>query len=133
MSEIITANEVEKKATLFSRYHGMKWLIGLNFAVTLCAILFAWWIHFKQPHFVTFDIKGTTDSFLKQLEQTSLNEEEKIKRVKRFEQTLRMTVSEYRNENVVIFVKAAVVSDLPDKTVEIKRKIAMRIKQQEDF
>lgn len=116
---------VAKKNTI----GGMKWWLGLNTALILGVAAFTGWQTLNQPQFIVFDMKGTTERFLKQLQDSNLDEQEKKGRVKRFERALQQTLAEYQNENTVILVKAAVVSKVPDKTMEIRRKVAQRMKQ----
>lgn len=84
---------------------------------------------YKQPKVIAFDLKATTDSFLQQLQHSSLDEQGKNNTVKRFELSLNRVVAEYEADNTIVLVKAAVVSPIPDKTSEIKKKIAQRMKQ----
>lgn len=125
-SNEILAENVEKNTTdnkrLSKLWHSFNSLLGIG------AIAFASWSHFSQPDFIAFDIKGTTDVFLQQLQQSNLDSSEKSKRVKRFEQALQLTISDYKKENTIILVKAAVISNIPDKTSEIKKRIAQRMK-----
>lgn len=84
---------------------------------------------YKQPKVVAFDLKATTESFLQQLQHSSLDEQSKNNTVKRFEKAINQVMTEYEADNTVVLVKAAVVSSVPDKTSEIKKKIAQRMKQ----
>ena len=86
---------------------------------------------YKQPKVVAFDLKATTESFLQQLQHSSLDEQSKNNTVKRFELAINRVMAEYEADNTVVLVKAAVVSSVPDKTSEIKKKIAQRMKQGE--
>ena len=110
----------------------MKLWAGFNSFLAIGAVLFATYSHFSKPQFIAFDIKGTTDSFLQQLQQSNLDDAEKSKRVKRFEQSLQSIIDDYKQENVIVLVKPAVISNVPDKTNEIKRRIAQRIKRAEN-
>lgn len=117
--------KVVEQPKKFSRH---LWL-GLNLAISLGALVFAGLSYWQQPSFASFDIKGTTDQFLQQLQNSSLNEEDKAKRIKRFEYVLHKTIAEYKQDNVIILVKPAVITNIPDKSVEIRSKIAQKMKQ----
>ena len=108
-----------------------KWLSALSFAMAGAAIGVAVMSLYKQPKVVAFDLKATTESFLQQLQHSSLDEQSKNNTVKRFELAINRVMAEYEADNTVVLVKAAVVSSVPDKTSEIKKKIAQRMKQGE--
>lgn len=108
-----------------------KWLSALSFVMAGAAIGVAVMSLYKQPKVVAFDLKATTESFLQQLQHSSLDEQSKNNTVKRFELAINRVMAEYEADNTVVLVKAAVVSSVPDKTSEIKKKIAQRMKQGE--
>lgn len=108
-----------------------KWLSTLSFVMAGVAIGVAVMSLYKQPKVVAFDLKATTESFLQQLQHSSLDEQSKNNTVKRFESVINQIMAEYEADNTVVLVKAAVVSSVPDKTSEIKKKIAQRMKQGE--
>ena len=108
-----------------------KLLSELSFVMAGAAIGVAVMSLYKQPKVVAFDLKATTESFLQQLQHSSLDEQSKNNTVKRFELAINRVMAEYETDNTVVLVKAAVVSSVPDKTSEIKKKIAQRMKQGE--
>lgn len=106
-------------------------LTGLSCVMAGIAIGIAMFAYYKQPKIVAFDLKATSESFLQQLQKSSLSEEGKLRTVRRFESALNEVVAEYAENNTVVLVKAAVVSSVPDKTAEIKKKVSQRMKQVE--
>ena len=104
-------------------------LLALNFAIAIGLGV----IYHQQPKFVVFDIKTVTDTFLKQVVELNVSEEQGKKLVMRYERTLKAVISDYAEDNIIVLVKNAVVSDLDDKTDEIKREIARRMKEHTDF
>lgn len=105
-----------------------RWIGGLLLSNILTVIGLIY-VVYQQPKFVVFDIKKVTDTFLKQVIELKLPEEQGKKLVRRYERTLNTVITEYEKEhNTIILVKNAVVSNLDDKTNEIKKEIAGRMK-----
>ena len=124
-----TRNVVAEKAAISVEPKSLPFILScLACLIAMIALGLAVFDYYKQPKLVAFDLKGTTDSFLQQLQKSSLNEEGKAQTIKRYEKVLQQVVADYETENIIILVKPAVVSNLPDKTSEIRKKIAQRMK-----
>lgn len=104
-------------------------LLVLNF-VTITALGV---LYYQQPKFVVFDIKTVTDTFLRQVAELNVSEDKGKRLVVRYERTLNAVIDDYTRENTIVLVKSAAVSDLDDKTNEIKREIARRMRENTDF
>ncbi|TNH04044.1 hypothetical protein FHQ26_00585 [Testudinibacter sp. TR-2022] len=87
--------------------------------------------YYRQPKLVTFDMKGVTDTFLKQVANRNLPEEDNRKLIARYERELANTIDEYSQEQrVIVLVKGAVVTPVDDKTAEIKKRLAQRMRNE---
>lgn len=104
-------------------------LITLAKLLACIGLVYLAYIFFSPSKLVSFDIKGTTNTFLKQVASLNIDEEQKNAMVKRYNVALDSVIKEYESENYIIFVKDAVVSsNLDDKTNEIQKKIAQKMK-----
>ena len=104
-------------------------LITLAKLLACIGLIYLAYIFFSPSKLVSFDIKGTTNTFLKQVASLNINEEQKNAMVKRYNVALDSVIKEYESENYIVFVKDAVVSsNLDDKTNEIQKKIAQKMK-----
>ncbi|QHM74025.1 TrbI F-type domain-containing protein [Mixta intestinalis] len=96
-------------------------------SVTICMTV--WFIWFKPPAMVTFDIKGTTNAFLRQSAKLNLNSDERRQILTRFDHSVITATREYADEHhVAILVSPAVVTGLPDATPEIQARLAELMK-----
>ena len=104
-------------------------LITLAKLLACIGLVYLAYIFFSPSKLVSFDIKGTTNTFLKQVATLNIDEEQKNAMVKRYNVALDSVIKEYESENYIVFVKDAVVSsNLDDKTNEIQKKIAQKMK-----
>lgn len=104
-------------------------LITLAKLLACIGLIYLAYIFFSPSKLVSFDIKGTTNTFLKQVASLNIDEEQKNAMVKRYNVALDSVIKEYESENYIVFVKDAVVSsNLDDKTNEIQKKIAQKMK-----
>lgn len=104
-------------------------LITLAKLLACIGLVYLAYIFFSPSKLVSFDIKGTTNTFLKQVASLNIDEEQKNAMVKRYNVALDSVIKEYESENYIVFVKDAVVSsNLDDKTNEIQKKIAQKMK-----
>lgn len=83
---------------------------------------------FTRPNLVSFDFKGTTNTFLGQIAKLPLDEKEKELMTKRYQKAVSEIISDYDSKNTIVLVKGAFVSDVEDKTAEIKMQIAQKMK-----
>lgn len=119
-SMILKADSKAKMNPLFITLAKLLACIGLVYLA---------YIFFSPSKLVSFDIKGTTNTFLKQVASLNIDEEQKNAMVKRYNVALDSVIKEYESENYIVFVKDAVVSsNLDDKTNEIQKKIAQKMK-----
>ena len=104
-------------------------LITLAKLLACIGLIYLAYLFFSPSKLVSFDIKGTTNTFLKQVASLNIDEEQKNAMVKRYNVALDSVIKEYESENYIVFVKDAVVSsNLDDKTNEIQKKIAQKMK-----
>ena len=104
-------------------------LITLAKLLACIGLVYLAYLFFSPSKLVSFDIKGTTNTFLKQVASLNIDEEQKNAMVKRYNVALDSVIKEYESENYIVFVKDAVVSsNLDDKTNEIQKKIAQKMK-----
>lgn len=81
-----------------------------------------------QPKVIVFDVRNTTNTFLEQVAQLNLTEQQKEAMIKRYENVVQQVISEYEISNHIVLAKNAVISKDDDRTAEIKAKIAARMK-----
>ena len=104
-------------------------LITLAKLLACIGLIYLAYLFFSPSKLVSFDIKGTTNTFLKQVASLNIDEKQKNAMVKRYNVALDSVIKEYESENYIVFVKDAVVSsNLDDKTNEIQKKIAQKMK-----
>ena len=104
-------------------------LITLAKLLACIGLIYLAYLFFSPSKLVSFDIKGTTNTFLKQVASLNIDEEQKNAMVKRYNVALDSVIKEYESKNYIVFVKDAVVSsNLDDKTNEIQKKIAQKMK-----
>lgn len=109
----------------FSR--GLDYILSLSIACAIGAVV--QYFFFMPPRIITFDIKATTTTFLKQVATLNIDENQKSVMVKRYNKSLTEVVKDYEAQNYIILVKNAVVSNVEDKTNEIQQKIAQKMKE----
>ncbi|NNH97764.1 TrbI F-type domain-containing protein [Pasteurella multocida] len=97
------------------------------FISTITNILFSIFIYLTPPKIIAFDIKGTTDVFLRQVIKLELEENEKANLIKRFEKITNEVIEEYSVNHVVLVKNAILSKNVEDKTAEIKMRIAERM------
>lgn len=78
---------------------------------------------FSPSKIVAFDIKATTNTFLKQVAALNIDENQKNAMVKRYNVALDSVIKEYESKNYIVLVKDAVVSNVDDKTGDIQKKL----------
>ncbi len=87
---------------------------------------------FSPSKIVAFDIKATTNTFLKQVASLNIDENQKNLMVKRYNVALDSVIKEYESQNYIVLVKDAVVSNVDDKTGDIQKKIAQKMKGKQE-
>lgn len=88
----------------------------------------------QQERFVMFNVKGTTNDFLKQVSQLNIDDKEKKKLVARYQKNLTDIIKGYQEQGIIVLSSSAIMTRVEDKTPEIKTEIAKRMKnkQQQD-
>lgn len=141
MTEIKSENELtaddvrsgvtlpQGKATAFAgkwAIRGLAVLLALGATVAVSVIT----VRHYTPEVVTFDMKGTMDTFLQQSAQLSLDEPQAKKLVARFNTELSRSLEDWQTRhNAIILVAPAVVSAQRDITAEIQNTVAVAMKQ----
>ena len=69
---------------------------------------------FSPSKIVAFDIKATTNTFLKQVASLNIDENQKNLMVKRYNAALDSVIKEYESQNYIVLVKDAVVSNVDE-------------------
>lgn len=87
---------------------------------------------FSPTKIVAFDIKATTNTFLKQVASLNIDENQKNLMVKRYSAAMDAVIKEYQSQHYIVLVKDAVVSNVDDKTGEIQQKIAQKMKGKQE-
>ena len=87
---------------------------------------------FSPTKIVAFDIKATTNTFLKQVASLNIDENQKNLMVKRYSAAMDAVIKEYQSQHYIVLVKDAVVSNVDDKTGEIQKKIAQKMKGKQE-
>ena len=87
---------------------------------------------FSPTKIVAFDIKATTNTFLKQVAPLNIDENQKNLMVKRYSAAMDAVIKEYQSQHYIVLVKDAVVSNVDDKTGEIQKKIAQKMKGKQE-
>jgi conjugal transfer pilin signal peptidase TrbI len=132
----LTADDIRSGVTLplakTSSFPG-KWAIrGLAVLITLGTMVAVsvMTVRHYTPEVVTFDMKGTMDTFLQQSAQLSLDEPQAKKLVARFNNELSRSLEDWQTRhNAIILVAPAVVSAQRDITAEIQNTVAVAMKQ----
>jgi conjugal transfer pilin signal peptidase TrbI len=85
-------------------------------------------IHWRMPVIVSFDMKGTLDSFMNQASAKKLNEEESASLSVRFSDSLHASLSDWQQKHqALILVRAGVVGGAADITAVIQQDVARRM------
>ncbi|MEZ8082811.1 TrbI F-type domain-containing protein [Enterovibrio norvegicus] len=83
----------------------------------------------SPPQVVTFDLKGTIDSYQDRLFEVGMDDEEHRQELEAFDSKLRGLLESYSHEhNVVIVVPAAVVAGANDRTRDIQHYVINALK-----
>lgn len=108
----------------------------LNGVMTIVMALFIAFsvnhILFSPAKIVSFDIKATTNLFLKQVALLDIDENDKSTMIKRYNVALDSTIKEYESKNYIVLVKDAVVSNIEDRTADIQARIAEKMKTRKE-
>ena len=76
---------------------------------------------------VSFDLKGATKLFVKQVSSAHLSKAKQALLAKRFSRVLKQTLNKYaKAHNLIILVKGAVLAG-PDITPQIERQVALNM------
>lgn len=120
--QIIKPPQMKKGVALLAG--GLTLLLLVNSLVTLMLI------KSYCPKMVTFDMKGTVDTFFTHASQKKLTEAQSQQLATRFTQTLDNTLRDYQQKNqVVILVSPAVVVGAPEVTKTIQRQVATKMRE----
>lgn len=82
------------------------------------------------PRFVSFDLRGTLETFAEQSAEAAHSEEQSQALADRFGKALDASLNEYQQGNgAIILVKSAVVAGTPDITEQIQQAIAAKMQR----
>jgi len=85
----------------------------------------AWFLWLKPPQLVTFDMKDTTNTLIRQAAKLDLTEDQRHALLSRFDRSVTAATDEYaREHDTAILVSPAVITGLPDATPEIQVRLA---------
>ncbi|MBK4768968.1 MAG: conjugal transfer protein TrbI [Pantoea sp. Morm] len=102
---------------------------ALSVVLSTGACAAAWFFWLKPPELVTFDMKGTTNTLIRQAAKLDLTEEQRHALLSRFDRSVTTATGEYASEHgAAILVSPAVVTGLPDATPEIQARLAELMK-----
>lgn len=88
------------------------------------------WKVWSVPVPVTFDMRGTVDTFTEQTAGRQLNDADKDRLVARFNEALTASLADWSDtHHRPVLVKAAVVSGMDDITGDIQRNIAQKMRE----
>lgn len=111
----------------------MKAFLVINTLLTVGCIVAVVILYLSIPKLAVFDMKGTTDTFLNQVNKLNLSDSEQQGLIKKYEKSLNAVIKdEYLDKNTVIFVSGAVVSKIDDETKNIKSGLAKKMKGDSD-
>lgn len=86
--------------------------------------------YFAAPKLVAFDVKQTINLYLDALEKEDLSVDQQSAKLASFDTMMRNEVNIYAHENnVMVVLPVAVVSEIEDVTAVIQKRIAARIKR----
>ena len=92
--------------------------------IAFCASLF---VGNKPQAVVSFDLKGATKLFVKQVSSSHLSKAKQALLSSRFSRVLKQTLNKYaKAHNLIILVKGAVLAG-PDITLQIERQVALNM------
>jgi len=92
--------------------------------IAFCASFF---VGNKPQALASFDLKGATKLFVKQVSSAHLSKAKQALHAKRFSRVLKQTLNEYaKAHNLIILVKGAVLAG-PDITPQIERQVALNM------
>lgn len=111
---------------LLERTSRLKWAVVI-LSILLIALGVAVGFH-KEQRIVMFDVRGTTNNFLDQVALLDITEPQKQAMVKRYQHHLTNIMKEYQDDGIIVLSSSAVVSQVEDKTDEIKKEISQRMK-----
>ena len=99
--------------------------LALLVASVLCSVAF---LRYTAPVYVSFDIRGTVDSFTEQSAQQSFSEDAQERLTGQFSLALERSLEEYQAQHhAVILVSSAVVAGAPDITAQIQEAISQKM------
>lgn len=100
--------------------------LALLAASVLCSVAF---VRFTAPIYVSFDLRGTVDSFTEQSAQQPLSDDARERLVAQFSVALDRSLVEYQAQHhAVILVSSAVVAGAPDITAQIQESVAQKMR-----
>ncbi|WP_241390481.1 MULTISPECIES: TrbI F-type domain-containing protein [Serratia] len=106
--------------------------VVLSALLTLGAGVAAWEYWLKPPTLVSFDLKGTTNQFLLQSAKLDLSNDQRDVLLSRFNQKLTHVIERWSVEHhQLVIVRAAAVSGVTDVTPQIRRELAIAMKENE--
>lgn len=119
--------ENEKTRPVFRLAHAAAVLAVV--AGLLWLALLTWQVR-SLPVPVSFDMRGTVDTFTAQTAEQHLSDDEKTRLVARFNDALTQSLADWSAvHHRPVLVKAAVVSGVDDITADIQRDISSRMRQ----
>lgn len=123
MSEIKSEPSIE---SLRTQVLWLKWLL-VALALVVLIISFVGFYR-KDQRIVMFDVRGTTNNFLDQVALLDITEAQKQAMVKRYQHHLTNIMKEYQDDGIIVLSSSSIVSQVEDKTDEIKKEISQRMK-----
>lgn len=101
-------------------------------ALLVIAFFGSFFVGNKPQAVVSFDLKGATKLFVKQVSSAHLSKAKQALLAKRFSRVLKQTLIEYaKAHNLIILVKGAVLAG-PDITPQIERQVALNMGERHD-
>lgn len=108
-------------------------LMIVNTLISVTSLTIAVTLYLSMPKIATFDMKNTTDMFLKQVSRLNLPEQEQQALMKKYEKNMNAIAREkYAQDNTIIFVSGAVISNIHDDTKNIKALLAKKMNGDQD-
>lgn len=106
----------------------LKWTVGVmaTLAIGIASVFTLNLLN--QERFVMFNVKDTTNNFLKQVAQLNLDENQKKNLVVRYQRNLNDIVKGYQEQGIIVLSTSAILTPVEDKTSEIKAEISKRMR-----
>lgn len=122
-------SEMKSELSIESLRTQVLWLKWLLVALALVVLIISFVDFYrKDQRIVMFDVRGTTNNFLDQVALLDITEAQKQAMVKRYQHHLTNIMKEYQDDGIIVLSSSSIVSQVEDKTDEIKKEISQRMK-----